>query len=180
MGINNQQYRVIIGTFNPAGCRYISGRHCNNIYNDFNAFALIMYLFIFHLCTLSDKSYCRNGQSQGHIQAKDSHGQVGNVCFAVTFFSLVIYYVYILLMMMAMQVDIGRSSDHGQRNSIIFFNLPNNLGTCGPNINIHRKYLNSGFLLLLCIATSKYWRNDSYKQYSRRVRKQVLRNAVIL
>ena len=86
MGINNQQYRVIIGTFNPAGCRYISGRHCNNIYNDFNAFALIMYLFIFHLCTLSDKSYCRNGQSQGHIQAKDSHGQVGNVCFAVTFF----------------------------------------------------------------------------------------------
>ena len=164
MGINNQQYRVIIGTFNPAGGRYISGRHCNNIYNDFNAFALIMYLFILHLCSRIDKSYRWNGQSQWHTQTKDSHGQEGNVCFVMTICIVSMYYVYILFIMMAMQVDLGRSSDHGKRNNIIFFNLPNTLFTCSPNINIHRKYLNSGFILLLCRAGESIpWPPDKAK-----------------
>ena len=64
---------------------------------------------------------------------------------------------------MAMQIDIERSSDHGGRNDILLM-VPNNLFTCG--FNTHRKYLNSGFILLLCIAIGKYWNTGSYSRSS--------------
>ena len=163
MGINNQQYRVTIGSFNPARGKYIAGRHCNSIYNDFDVFILTIYLLISHLCNFSDKSYHCNGYSLLNAQFKDSYGQTGNVCFVIKIFSLIMYYVYILCIMMAMQIDIERSSDHGGRNDILLM-VPNNLFTCG--FNTHRKYLNSGFILLLCIAIGKYWNTGSYSRSS--------------
>ena len=166
MGINNQQYMVTIGSFNPARGRYIAGRHCNSIYNDFDVFILTIYMLILHLYSFGDKSYHWNGHSLRNAQFKDSYSQTGNVCFVMKIFSLIIYCVYILCIMMAMQVDTGRSSDHGEKNNT-FFSLPNDLFKYGLNINTHRKYLNSGFTLILCIAIRKYRDNGTYSLSSR-------------